>query len=504
MSREASSRSAEAGHAGLGGRAARGAFVTVGGQVIRIGIQVAALAVLARLLSPADYGLVAMVAVVVGVGEIFRDFGLSSAAVQAKTLSRHQRDNLFWINAGIGVLLATTVSLGADLVAALYDEPDLVPLARALSLTFVLNGLATQYRADHVRGMRFGHLATTDITAPIVAFAVAAPLAASGAGVWALVAQNLTQATTLLLMLAITARWLPGRPRRDPAMRDLLRFGVRLAGSQLIGYVSNNTDSFVIGLRLGEGPLGLYNRAFHLLMNPLNQLRAPSTTVALPVLSRLQDDDATYSTFIQRGQLALGYTLVVGLGIVAGAAEPITALFLGTQWAQVVPLLRLLAVAGAFQTLVYVGYWVYLSRNLTGPLFRYTLVTSTIRILCVVAGSHWGLVGVAVGYAVAPALAWPLSLWWLSRSTILTTRALATGALRILAVTALVGGAAYGASLAASDSASALAVLLAAVAGAAVVGLAGLVVPIVRRDLAEVVATARVAVHRPSRRGRPT
>ena len=380
---------------GLGRRAARGAFLTVGGQGTRMVIQLLSVTVLARLLTPSDYGLLAMVVVIVGIGEIFRDFGLSSAAVQAPTLSEGQRDNLFWINTGIGLVLATAVFAAADLVAALYGRAELAGVARALCGTFLLNGLATQYRADLIRRFRFGQLAAADITAPAVSLVAAVAAALAGWGYWALVVANLAQSTTLLVGLMVGGRWLPGRPRRGEPMRDLLRFGWRLVGTQLIGYAGNNTDTLIVGLSMGPVPLGLYNRAFRLLMTPLIQLRAPSTTIALPVLSRLQDDPERYATFVQRGQMALGYTLVAGLGLVAAAAEPITTIFLGDNWLSVTPILRLLAVAGIFQTLAYVGYWVYLSRNLTADLLRFTIIEAAIKAACILGGSHWGIVGVA-------------------------------------------------------------------------------------------------------------
>ena len=132
----------------LGRRAARGALVTVGAQGVKIVLQVVGVVVLARLLSPGDYGLVAMVTAIIGVAEIFRDFGLSSAAVQAKTLSKAQRDNLFWINTAAGGLLTVIVFFGAPLVALLYGRGELVGLTQVLAFIFVLNGMGTQFRAD--------------------------------------------------------------------------------------------------------------------------------------------------------------------------------------------------------------------------------------------------------------------------------------------------------------------------------------------------------------------
>ena len=476
---------------GLGRRAARGALVTVGAQGARILLQLASVVVLARLLTPHDYGLVAMVVALVGVGEILRDFGLSSAAVQAATLSNAQRTTLFWLNAAIGLALGLAVFLLAPLIAAVYDQPDLVPIARALAAGFLLNGLATQYRASLVRDLRFGALARTDVIAAAIALATAIAGGVLGLGYWALVAQQLAQALALLTLLAIAARWLPGIPRRSTPIRGLIGFGGNVVLSQLIGYASNNLDSLVIGIRFGAGPLGIYSRAFQLLMTPLNQVRSPLTSVALPVLSRLAVDAPRFDRFVVLGQLALGYTLVAGLGIVVGAAEPLTHVLLGEQWNAASPILRLLAVAGIFQTLAFVGYWVYLARGLTRDLVRYSLVSSVIRIACILIGSLGGVVGVAWGYAIAPAIAWPVSLWWLSSRTSLPTRRLYAGAGRVLLTVSLAAAAAWGASTAAATLGSIVQLVAATGAAAASYGVFCLV-PMLRRDILAVITVARL------------
>lgn len=480
---------------GLGRHAARGAASTGAGLLTRITLQLVTVVVLSRLLDETDYGLFAMVLAVIGVGELLRDFGLSSAAIQAPELSVRQRSNLFWSNTTIGLVLALAVLAGAPLVAAVYDQPRLTAIARALAVTFLLNAMMTQYRASLLRAMRFAAVATIDVLAPASALVVAIVAAVAGAGYWALVAQQLAQATVALVACVVVGRWLPA-PRWYPGqqMRKFFTFGGFLLGSQLIGYVANNVDVFIIGRRLGAVDAGLYNRAFQLLMNPLNQVRTPSTTVALPVLSRA-GHSPQFDRIVRTGQLVLGYPVAVGLGIVVGTAYPLVDVLLGARWAGVPPILRLLAVAGTMQTMAYVGYWVYLSRGLTRQLMWYTTATSVLKIGLVVGGSQWGVVGVAAGYALAATLEWPLSLWWLSRNTPLPTRALYGGAGRVLTVGTCAGLAAAGAVWAAQSAPSWVQVLAGAAAGAAAAA-ATTLVPRVRRDLGELTHALRAAVSR--------
>ena len=468
----------------LGRRTARGSFITLGGQLAQMILQMTSVIVLARLLNPHDYGLYAMVLIISGIGEIFRDFGLSSAAVQARTLSREQRDQLFWINTGIGVVLAALVFFGAPVIAAIFGQHQLVALARLLSVIFLINGMTTQFRADLNRRMRFGIIALADLLAQVMAVGVAIVCAALGARYWALVGSQIAQVVTVLLMTSLAAHWIPRRPRRGVDVKSLVKFGRNFVGAQLINYASNNVDSVTIGIRFGASPLGLYNRAFQLLMSPLNQLRTPATTVALPVLSRLQDSPERANEYIRRGQIMLGYTIVAGLGFAAGAAQPLVHFLLGNKWTEVTPIFALLAVAAGFQMLSFVGYWVYLSRGLTSDLFRYSFISFGIKIVCILVGSQWGIVGVAAGYAIAPALAWPISLWWLQRKTVIPVADLYRGAFVILGLSTVAGLLSYGACRVLDSYGDLVQIAAALVVSVAAYAVAAVLVPRVRRDFA--------------------
>lgn len=468
----------------LGSTAARGALTMLTGQGMRILLQFAGVVVLARLLSPHDYGLLAIVVVIIGVGEIFRDFGLSSAAVRAPELTSEQGSNLFWINTGIGIVLGGTLFAVAAPLAAMYGQSEVRPIAQAMAIIFVVNGLATQFRAHLMRGLRFRWLAIVDVLAAALALGVAIGGALLGWEYWALVAQQITQALVILLGAALGARWRPGRPRRDVSVRPFVRFGANLVLSQVVNYGTNNVDTALVGYAYGAAPLGLYNRAYQLVVTPLSQIQSPVTSVAIPILSKIQEDQKRFSVYLVRGQLALGYPISLGLVTVALAAEPVVDLMLGEKWLAAVPLLQLFALAGVARNLAFVGYWVYVVRGLSGSLFRYSLVTGAIRVLCVVIGAQWGVVGVAAGLALAPWLAWPISLLWLSRVTTVPTRALYAGALRIIGVAGLSAGTTLAVMAALPSMPALLSILL---TGACVVATVSLLclVPIFRRDAAD-------------------
>lgn len=420
--------------------ATRGASVTLLAQAIKLILQVVSITVLARLLTPNDYGLVAFVLVVVGFGEIFRDFGLSTAAIQSETITHQQRSNLFWINAAIGLVLAAGTFALSFPLAGIMGEAEVTPIAQVLACTFVANSLATQHRASLLRGLFFKKIAVLEISTTFLALTIAIFLAVSGFGYWALVAQQITSTTCLCIGVWVAARWRPARPRRAP-MRTFLTFGWNLVASQAVSYVSSSIDSAIVGVGFGGTSLGQYNRASQLITVPLNSIRGPLTSVAVPVLSRARQDQAQYDRMIIRGQLALGYGVCTMLGLVAAVPGPIVRLALGDQWVQSAVFLRMFAIAAIFQLLAFVGLWVYLSQGLTNALLRYSLISASIRIVVVSTGAFWGPVGIAVAMAVAPMLSWPLSIWWLTKHTTIPTRALYAGALQILLLVGVAGAA---------------------------------------------------------------
>jgi PST family polysaccharide transporter len=487
------------GRPSLGRTASRGAVVTFGGQLVRITIQLLGIVLLARMLSPTDYGVTAMVLAIIGVGEILRDFGLSSAAIQAKTLSAGQRANLFWINVGIGAALTAIVAALAHPVANFYDDERLVPVAIALSSTFLLNGFSTQFHADLNRSFRFGTLATIEVASQAVALVAALGCAALGWGYWAIVVQQLLQVLLQAVALPILGGWWPGMPKRGEQMKPLLAFGGGLVGAQILNYASRNVDSIVIGKVFGAQSLGYYNRAFQLMLLPLNQINAPSTRVALPTLSRLQDQPARFGEFISFGQTVLLNIVSLVLGFSVAQATDVIAVALGPQWAPTVPLFQILAVAGFFQAAAFATYWVFLSQGLTTPYLWYTVWTRPFVIAAISLGALWGVQGVAFAYLISTALLWPIGILWLrGRSTAPLLRLFLNG-MRTLTVYGVAAVASYASTLLLPEASPFLRIGVGLAVFVATVALIALCFPAFRRDIRSIVAARRLLA-----RSRPT
>lgn len=412
---------------------AKGAKATLLGQWAKFGVQLTSTIVLARLLSPTDFGQFSMIVAFAGLATLLGDFGLSSATMQSKSLSDQQRSNLFWINFAIGLLCSIAIYLCAPVIAAFYAQPSLQIAIQGLAPTFLFQAAISQLTANAARSLKFKLLAQIDVSAQLVGFIVAFTLATAGAGVSALVAQQVAIAAWTLLVLSVAGRWIPRIPRKAE-MASLLRFGTNSFLVQLLTYLSSNVDSILIGKFWGPGPLGLYDRAFQLYKMPVQQIATPLTRVVLPLLSRRQDDRAWVSDKLVQIQKIVAYSVGGIFVIIASTAVPVVGVLLGENWLPAGPILSVLAVGGVFQAIGYVYYWAFLITNQTGVQLRASIVTRTVMIALIAAGVLLGPIGVAIAVAAGLLSNWLILSRWAMKATKLNVRLLVIAALRPLTI----------------------------------------------------------------------
>lgn len=404
MSKE--NNSAEHRAPSLGKSAARGGVVTVFGQASRTALQLASLAVLARVITPHEYGLAAMVLSIAAVANLLSDFGLSFASVQAKTISTNERSNLFWINTGLGLLLGVSVFLGSGLISDFYDEDEVEDVAKLMSLGFLLAGATAQYRADHLRRMLFGRVVLMDVGAQCVYFAVALSVALWGGGHWALVAASISASLAMLVFMVSSARWLPKLPAFRVSITRFMRFGIGTLLTQLITVVSVNFNPIAIGRLLSPVAVGLYSRGFQIFSISIQQLAGPLTSVAVPILSRLQDDHAKFNKYAQQAQSVLCYVLGFSLSLVAIGGKYLVEVVLGEGWAEVGVVIQLLALGGIFQMMGQINYWIFLSKGQMLTLLYCDGFAKLVILPFIYVATSYGLQVSALAYSLGLALAW--------------------------------------------------------------------------------------------------
>ena len=385
----------------LAEKSVRGGMATMGSQGVSFVLRMASTMVLARLLTPSDYGLIGMVTVVVNFATMFKDAGLSMATVQKDNISHEQISTLFWINVLISIVLGVCVLVGSPLVAAFYGKPELTAVTAVFSISFIPSGLSIQHAALLRRHMRFGSLAVVQIAAQVISLAVAILLALYGWRYWALVGGSLTTAFATVVLTFFFCPWVPGRMRKGTGVRKMLKFGGHLTGFNFINYFSRNADSILIGRFIGADALGLYTKAYQLFMMPISQIRAPITNVAMPVLSSLKDQPERYVKYYQR-LIDIMATLTIPLTLYCFVeAEFLIGLVLGAQWLGAVPVFRVLAVAGVLQSITSTAGLVQLSFGYSARYFKWGVVGAFVFVGSFIIGLPYGIVGVATSYACA-------------------------------------------------------------------------------------------------------
>lgn len=398
--------------ADLKNRSVHGGFWTLISQGAMFVLGSVSTIALARLLTPSDFGLVAMVTAVTSLGVAFADLGLSEATIQRTEITHEQVSTLFWVNVAIGLGLTLITMALAPVLAWFYREPRLFNIAMVMSFTFLIGGLRVQHTALLKRQMRFLALAARDVISYLIGVPAAIILALRGAGYWAIVAMPLAMNFTQMILSWLMVRWLPGLPRRGAKVRSLLSFGGNVAASYFITNIVRSADSILVGWYWGANPLGLYSRAYNLLMLPVRQLNGPAGSVAVPAFSRLQTDPERFARYYLRAVNLMMWIAAPVFAFLFVAARAVIVLVLGQKWEQAAPVFQILVISAFGQLMLDSSCWLLISRGLSGKLLKLLLVFSPIMIASFAVGIPFGIKGVAlcgslVSLAISP---WILSV----------------------------------------------------------------------------------------------
>lgn len=390
----------------------RGGLAKIVSQITNLLLRTGTLMIMARLLVPRDFGLVGMVTAVIGVFSVFRDFGLSAAAVQRNSITSEQSSTLFWINLLVGATLGVIAVALGPAVAAFYHEPHLVGVTAVLATAFVFNAAGVQHSALLERQMRFVTLSMIDITSLAVSTSIGIVMALRGFGYWSLVATSTVTPLVYTIGVWVTSRWVPGRPRKHSEIIHMMRFGGTLTLNGLVMYFAMNLDKVLLGRFWGVDALGIYGRAYQLVNIPTDNLNSAAGGVVFAALSRLQDEPARLRNFFLKGY-SLVLSLTVPITLMCGLfGDDIIHVFLGPKWNSAVPVFRLLAPTTlGFAILAPLG-WLLSSCGLVGRGLRMALVLGPILVCGYAIGLPWGPKGVATAYSavmmitVLPVIAW--------------------------------------------------------------------------------------------------
>ena len=367
-------------------------------------ISMGSTAILARLLSPSDYGLMGMVATFTVFVQAISDFGLSWATVQRETLTRDQIDALFWVNSGFGILLMAACWLAAPWVSAFYHHPELTKITAAASMALLFSAIAVQPMALMRRQMKLKELSLCNLCGLASSAVLAVFLAFRGFGYWALIAQLVSsQAITTLLSFPFS-RYFPRIPQGWANVGSLLAFGGYSAGYGFINYFARNLDNVLVGKFWGAASLGYYSRAYFLMTLPGMMIVGIFSGVLIPAMASLRKEPVRMEQAYVRALRAIvvvGCSLAVGLAAVSPEAVDF---IYGPKWKPVVAILLWLAAAGILQPIQNMAGWLHIVAEDGRGLFVMGLIVAGSATIAFCLGIHAGPIGVARAYAIANTL----------------------------------------------------------------------------------------------------
>jgi PST family polysaccharide transporter len=424
---------------GLRRLAVRGAGFTILSQGSMFLVQTIAIVVLARLLRPADFGLVALVTtfslLLLNVGLN----GFPEAVLQRERIDHALASNLFWINALLGLVLALAFAAGGPLLARVYDEPRVTAVAAAIALSIFFTSLSVLHLALLKRAMHFSSVSANDVIARVVSVAVSVGLALAGWGYWAIVAGAVVLPLSTAIGAWLLCRWIPARPRRTEGTGAMVRFALHTYARFLIGYFASNLDKFLIGWRFGAAPLGLYRKAYELCTMPASLLSGPLTSVAVSALSRLTGEERRWRRHLLE---ALSTVAFVGMG--AGAAltlvgRDVIRVLLGPGWDEAGRLFMLLGPGIGIMLLYDIQGWIHLSLGRPDRWVRWGLMEVGVWTTMFLLALPWGPAGIAVAGTVSHWLLTLPGLWYAGHPE-LTVRMLIDAVWKYVVASAVAGG----------------------------------------------------------------
>jgi teichuronic acid exporter len=354
--------------------------------------------VVARLLAPQEYGLFGMALGVMVFLELFHEFGLGTAIIQRREVSRQQLNAIFWMVCSVSFLLVAIVFVSAGLAAAYYAEPRLVWIIRLLALSFLLNALGMLPYNLLTREIDFRRRSLGDVVGVIASAGVCVVLAYLGYGVWALVFGSVTRAAVANAVVAMVCGWVPGFEVSLSGTFEMVKFGLRVTGVNLAGSFTAFTSPMIIGRLLGSSALGLYSMAEGVATGPHRISTSVINQLSFPLFSKLQDDNDSLRTyFLKITKYLAAICFPVQIGMVLTASDLVGTL-LSAKWREVVPLLQVLSLAGVFYVLASTAAPLLMARGKPHLILRLAWGYAAVLAVTLLVGARFGLIGAVYAY----------------------------------------------------------------------------------------------------------
>jgi O-antigen/teichoic acid export membrane protein len=371
--------------------------------------------VLARLLAPDAFGLVALANIFLALMQTFLNQGFAQALIQTQELKPEKIDTAFWTNLGIGILLTGMSWIGADVIASLFKQPELAPILRGFSLLFFINSTSNIQQALLERNLKFKAIAIRSLVGTFVGGCVGIIMALSNFGVWSLVCQQIAQEVVGALLLWNASEWRPKFRFSHDYFREMFSFGINILGFNFLSFLNTRADDFLIGYFLGTVALGYYAISYRILGVMTQLLISTANQVALPTFSRLQlDIDKFRQAFYAATQFTSVISFPVFLGVAALAPELVILLF-GQQWIPSIPVLQILSFSGIFKSVNFFRNSLFIAMGKPSWSVWIGLLNVVLNLIGFTLAVRWGIVAVASAYVIRGYLVFPIAQWAANR-----------------------------------------------------------------------------------------
>lgn len=365
------------------------------------GLVLISTSILARILSKDDFGLVAVAMVAINYLGIVKDLGLGVALIQRRGSIDEAADTVFTTNLILGILLSLALIPAAPLVAAYFNEPEIIPVVRWLGVSFFINALGSVHIVLLQRDLYFKRKLVPDLGNALVKGIISIVFALAGYGVWALVFGQLLGATVSAILVWIVVPFRPRLTINYALTKDLIKFGVSITGTDALSTVTENLPAMIIGRANGVAILSIYSFAYRLpemlIMNSLWVLGG----VAFPAFSSIQDQpEQLRKGFLATIRLISIIVVPISLGMLI-AADPIIHVLFGPKWLEAIPVLRVLAIFGLVYSIGFHVGGIYKAIGRPDILFKLSIFTLGITLPALIFGTRYGLIGVAISQLLA-------------------------------------------------------------------------------------------------------
>ncbi|MCH8873330.1 MOP flippase family protein, partial [candidate division KSB1 bacterium] len=356
--------------------------------------------ILARLLSPDAFGLIAMIMIFSGFANIFREMGFGAALIQKQDTTSEHHSSIFWLNLATGFFLTLLFIALSPVIANFYSEPLLIPVIILVSLNFLIGSVSVVQSSLLKKRLEFKRLALVELVTLLVSGAVGITLALLGFGVWSLAWQGVIATCSTVILIWVISDWRPAMSFKWTAIKDLLGFSMNLIGFSMLNYWARNADNLLIGRFIGTSALGIYSRAYSIMLLPLKMISRRVAQVMFPAFASIQANKKRVAKIYLRITHTIALvTFPMMIGLLTVSDHFVLAVF-GNQWAGMIPILKVFCVVGMTQSIVTLNGNLYQSQGRADLQFKVGVVMGVLGVAAIVLGLRWGVKGVAYAYAI--------------------------------------------------------------------------------------------------------